>query len=180
MPALVDQRRSFVDQIDAAIRALPQKPGHSEKDPLPVARLQIQLALYFAPISDLPRAKSASRKRTLSELDFLGALLVRLYKHIQNLHSPALRAIESQKPKRHPLVICDDLIALALATSKATDALPHDALDKKGRKPKTGALQLAQCARSVFERWTESARRSQTHSQPLKRVPNQAVNFSNF
>jgi hypothetical protein len=145
-----------IERIKEAIRALPVKPGADKAAAMETVRNGIQVALILGPMNESPRAQGAGHRQTLSELKAIHRLLLKLVQQIQKTHSPALRAIASQHPKRqNPLSLERALIDLGRATMSAKN-LPLADLPQKngGRNQKNGALQIARATKSLYEFYT--------------------------
>jgi hypothetical protein len=148
-------KSSATDHVEEIILALPLGDGHDKARAMATARLMIQAGMAFGRINDLPRARDAGTRQTERELRDLIKRAVNLARHISDMHSPALRAIEAQSPKMEPLSLVDLLGSLVGAAESAIDRLPTDAAPvRKGRyENRTATLYTAINRQGVLFFW---------------------------
>jgi hypothetical protein len=156
-----------MERIEAAIKALPLKDGMDGEKALAAARVMIQGGMVFGPIANLPRARAASPNKTYCELDTAAKIAAKLSKHIQSMHSPALRAVETQNVS--PLHLDTHLRSLIVAVERARGTLPVENHANVGRPANASALLLAQSAHDVYEWYTGKRATISTHPQTGKR-----------
>jgi hypothetical protein len=131
----------------------------------------MQAAMVMGPINNMPRARDAGRDQTAKELQKLAQDAKALALHIRAIHSPALRAIEAQKPKISPLLLADSLASLSGTAFLAIDHLsPTMEAVRKGRYPNERALTLATTARDTYEWYTGKRASIATDPNSNKRV----------
>jgi hypothetical protein len=163
-------KSSATDHVEEIILALPLGDGHDKARAMATARLMIQAGMAFGRINDLPRARDAGTRQTERELRDLIKRAVNLARHISDMHSPALRAIEAQSPKMEPLSLVDLLGSLVGAAESAIDRLPTDAAPvRKGRYENRTALDLAGAALGAYEWYTGKRATITTHPVTSKR-----------
>lgn len=149
-----EQLLSVSARIEMAIRKLPLKDA-IVGDEIATACSSIEAGLLFSKMNNLPRARDASHKQTVWELEEFNKLSLALVRHILQMHSPALQAISSQNSERaHPFKIVDGLRTLGRASIKAKRSLPLRTKDKKGANPKGDVFEFTRVIKSVFERCT--------------------------